>query len=254
MRKSALADPRRARCRQLQACRRDRDASKARQLWLRRARESSFRRHWVRRRIFAFGGGGRVEVFMECWSAAELGPRSRRARDRRAAPSRGGMRRNILQAKTLLTHPSGRRLSFSRYWARLKPRSESLARYVSCIQSSCILNTTPAVLKPAQACTVSTSLSQGPSREKNPGIVRVYLGSSRYCRVYLVFSVTVIAIGRNQSQKSVETWAVCRKPEATNTRKSPHSRPPTQRNLVSTQSWHCAVRSAVARQVCVVAC
>ena len=164
--------PRRARCRQLQACRRGRNASQARLRWLRRARESSFRRHWVRRRIFAFGGGGRVEVFMECWSATELGPRSRRARDRRAAPSRGGMRRNILQAKTLLTHPSGRRLSFSRYWARLKPRSESLARYVSCIQSSCILNTTPAVLKPAQACTVCASLSQGPRREKTPGTGR----------------------------------------------------------------------------------
>ena len=112
-----------------QACRRGRNASQARLRWLRRARESSFRRHWVRRRIFAFGGGGRVEVFMECWSAAELGPRSRRARDRGAAPPQGGMRRNILHAKTLLTHPSGRRLSFSRYWARLKPRSESLARY-----------------------------------------------------------------------------------------------------------------------------
>ena len=43
--------------------------------------------------------------------------------------SGGGIRRDVLHAKTLLTHPSGRRLSFSRYWARLKPRSESLARY-----------------------------------------------------------------------------------------------------------------------------
>ena len=176
-------NPRRARCRQLQACRRGRNASQATLRWLRRARESSFRRHWVRRRIFAFGGGGRVEVFIECWSAAELGPRSRRARDRRAAPPRGGMRRNILQAKTLLTHPSGRRLSFSRYWARLKPRSESLARYVSCIQSSCILNATPAVLKPAQACTVCASLSLGPSREKKPGYRSGIPGRSRYCRV-----------------------------------------------------------------------
>ena len=126
---------------------------------------------------------GGLRYSFECWSAAELGPRSRRARDRRAAPPRGGMRRNILQAKTLLTHPSGRRLSFSRYWARLKPRSESLARYVSCIQSSCILNATPAVLKPAQACTVCASLWL--PREKTrvsfgytwavPGIVGYYL-------------------------------------------------------------------------------
>ena len=39
------------RCRQLQGCTRGRDASPARWLRLRRARDSSLRRHWIRRRI-----------------------------------------------------------------------------------------------------------------------------------------------------------------------------------------------------------
>lgn len=43
--------------------------------------------------------------------------------------SGGGIRRDVLHAKTLLTHANPvTTVTFSRYWARLKPRSESLAR------------------------------------------------------------------------------------------------------------------------------
>ena len=57
----------------------------------------------------------------------ELGPRSKRTLGRGSTPRRGGMQRDIPHAKTLLAHPIVERLSLSRYWARLKPRSESLA-------------------------------------------------------------------------------------------------------------------------------
>ena len=46
------------------------------------------------------------------------------------------MQRDIPHAKTLLAHPIVERLSLSRYWARLEPRSaQSLSRgVVSCIK------------------------------------------------------------------------------------------------------------------------
>eukprot|EP00964_Phaeocystis_antarctica_P059136 scaffold35109_cov69-Phaeocystis_antarctica.AAC.1 len=181
--------------------------------------------------------GGRVEVFMECWSATELGPRSRRARDRRAAPSRGGMRRNILlQAKTLLTHPSGRRLSFSRYWARLKPRSESLARLPKRVRSAHRSAKAQAARKPPERAGARGRPPTIRSAASGPGgrWGSVVLGwrALRPPRVVFVIGVaslinsltsgkTRVSFGytwgvpapKSQSKKSVYTRAGCRQPE-----------------------------------------
>ena len=64
----------------------------------------------------AFGGGQRVEVFMERRGAMEPGPRSKRTLGRGSTLRRGGMQSDIPHAKTLLAHPIVERLTLSRYW------------------------------------------------------------------------------------------------------------------------------------------